>query len=724
MERMTKDVINEQYQLITRLLEAKRLNEALAQIEGYLYSGRLETKLPELHALKTSYQYMLQYMRQGSKDPERYNFHRQLIAKAYELAEHIHIELLDEIEPTFFHHTRMHWRTNPFPWGWRRMVHELEHLSGELEEAFLGKDENLNAIQKKHEACLSAIVMLIWCNDRWSADDEQEALDMLASESFRKPDTCLLISAVTLSAIECFDERKVNFLIEASNYREQELAQRGYVGLVLVIQRHATRIHLYSALEARLSMTFDAKILTDIYIQLLYSQESKKIERMMNEEIMPEMIKTAQSLRNQERNWEKEDLEENDVNPDWELAFSPEFNDKIRELGEMHQSGADIYLSAFSQMRRHPFFGKAENWLYMFDPMHSSISGLFKDDSDYHKNPVYILLSLGKFCNSDKYSFCFSLQMAPTNALSALMSRFSSEMDDDDLNFYQKRNLQSSVISNRYIHDLYRFFTVSTFKSESFNFFEERIALHRLPILKDVFDEEELINVANFLFQKERTDEALDIYRLLIDNQWLSHHAEIFQKAGYCLQKEKKYDQALEMYRYADAVYPENIWTVRHIATCYRLTKQYLPAIDAYRRVESVEPENLNTLIQLGNCYTEAHQITDALKYFFKVEFLDENNVRAWRGIAWCSLVVGKYQQAMKYYRKLLADKPSTTDYLNAGHTAWLMKEIEETIQYYDKAVERCGSKDAFLQLFDKDRDILIKQGIAEEDIPLMMDLI
>ncbi len=42
----------------------------------------------------------------------------------------------------------------------------------------------------------------------------------------------------------------------------------------------------------------------------------------------------------------------------------------------------------------------------------------------------------------------------------------------------------------------------------------------------------------------------------------------------------------------------------------------------------------------------------------------------------------------------------------------------------YSKAAELGEGRDAFIEAFKKDAPFLLEQGIAEEDIPLMLDLI
>lgn len=64
--------IQEQYQLIAQLLESKRLGEALTQLDAFLQSGGNWQLSNKLEQIKLSYQYMLQYMKQGTTDPERH----------------------------------------------------------------------------------------------------------------------------------------------------------------------------------------------------------------------------------------------------------------------------------------------------------------------------------------------------------------------------------------------------------------------------------------------------------------------------------------------------------------------------------------------------------------------------------------------------------------------------------------------------------------------------
>ena len=78
----------------------------------------------------------------------------------------------------------------------------------------------------------------------------------------------------------------------------------------------------------------------------------------------------------------------------------------------------------------------------------------------------------------------------------------------------------------------------------------------------------------------------------------------------------------------------------------------------------------------------------------------------------------------MKYYEKILESKPLATDYLNAGHVAWGLGNLEKAVELYSQAASESSNRETFLEMFSKDKETLIKQGIEEKEIPLMLDLI
>lgn len=731
---MNEQAIQEQYQHIVSLLEQKRLKEAQIQLEAFLWNCNDWTLRNRLEQAKVSYQYMLQYMRQGVNDPERQKLYRQLLAETRELAEQARISLLDEVSTHYYHALHKNKRNMAAGYGMSSWLKVLESFPDDMAVCQLMPDnkQSLDSALQRHEETAQYLFLTTWGNSGWTAEEEQEARMYLESELLPVNDLCLFTGAVLLSLMECFDPRKFSWLLDAATHADTQVSQRALVIIAIVLHIHPNRLWLYPELEARLSLLNEdgsfGKQLNRVYIQLLRSQETEKIDKKMREEIIPEMMKNVSIMRNMKYGFE-ENMDEDDRNPDWEKAFEESgLGDKIREMNELQLEGADVYMSTFAQLKSYPFFQNPHNWFYPFDMQHSGIIREFGLKPTGDNAILSLILQSGFFCNSDKYSLCFTMAHIPQAQRNMMLSQMTSQdlnelMDESKSSGLRQYAQRPDVISNQYIHDLYRFFKLSQRRHEFRDIFKEEIALHRIPALKDILRKPELlVTIADFHFRKEHPAEALGIYQEVIDMNYAD--ADIFQKTGYCLQKEKRYKEAISAYRKADVLKPDHIWTIRHLATCYRQLRDFASALEYYRKVEAMQPENRNVTFFIGSCLAEQERYEEALQCFFKLDLMENDCIKAWRAIGWCSFVSGKSEQAMRYYEKVLALKPIATDYLNAGHVALRLGNMEKAAELYGKAASESGNQETFLDIFDKDKETLIKLGIDENDIPLIRDLV
>lgn len=731
---MNEQAIQEQYQHIVSLLEQKRLKEAQIQLEAFLWNCNDWTLRNRLEQAKVSYQYMLQYMRQGVNDPERQKLYRQLLAETRELAEQARISLLDEVSTHYYHALHKNKRNMEAGYGMSSWLKVLESFPDDMAVCQLMPDnkQSLDSALQRHEETAQYLFLTTWGNSGWTAEEEREARMYLESELLPVNDLCLFTGAVLLSLMECFDPRKFSWLLDAATHADTQVSQRALVIIAIVLHIHPNRLWLYPELEARLSLLNEdgsfGKQLNRVYIQLLRSQETEKIDKKMREEIIPEMMKNVSIMRNMKYGFE-ENMDEDDRNPDWEKAFEESgLGDKIREMNELQLEGADVYMSTFAQLKSYPFFQNPHNWFYPFDMQHSGIIREFGLKPTGDNAILSLILQSGFFCNSDKYSLCFTMAHIPQAQRNMMLSQMTSQdlnelMDESKSSGLRQYAQRPDVISNQYIHDLYRFFKLSQRRHEFRDIFKEEIALHRIPALKDILRKPELlVTIADFHFRKEHPAEALGIYQEVIDMNYAD--ADIFQKTGYCLQKEKRYKEAISAYRKADVLKPDHIWTIRHLATCYRQLRDFASALEYYRKVEAMQPENRNVTFFIGSCLAEQERYEEALQCFFKLDLMENDCIKAWRAIGWCSFVSGKSEQAMRYYEKVLALKPIATDYLNAGHVALQLGNMEKAAELYGKAASESGNRETFLDMFDKDKETLIKLGIDENDIPLIRDLV
>ena len=723
---------------IIKLLDQYRLKEALSQMTGYATHTSDWQLKNELEALQTSYDLMLQYTSKGMKDPNKVEIYHKMLRTAYELTDRIHIAVQATQNYGAYYDTMRTFVQSP-PHSYAELQMQLEAYTEDMATAPLiytteaKRNEEMDAMRKRHETAVDELFEKIWVSTRWSESEYAEAQILFNSLLIQVNDLSIMVSAVTMSLLQIFDIRKFMFLLNAYTHQDTMLNQRAIAGIALTCYYYEKRILQYPEAVSRINElnenTEFIKNLHHIQIQLLQSsRETRKIDKKMREEIIPEMMRNVNIMRNMKFGFE-ENPEENDLNPDWEKAFeSSGLGDKIREMNELQLEGADVYMSTFAQLKTYPFFKEPYNWFYPFDMHHSSIIKEFGFKPTGDNAILSLILQSGFFCNSDKYSLCFTMAHIPQSQRTMMLSQMTSQdldalMDESKSSALRQYAERPDVISNQYVHDLYRFFKLSQRRHEFRDIFKEEIALHRIPALKDILCKPELlITIADFHFRKEHPAEALELYKELIA---LNHaNADIFQKAGYCLQKEKRYKEAIDAYLKADVLKPDHVWTIRHLATCYRQIRDFASALEYYKKVEAIQPENHNILFYAGSCLAELERYEEALQYFFKLDFIESNCIKAWRAIGWCSFVNGKYEQAMKYYEKILASKPLAADYLNAGHVAWRTGKIEKAAELYSKAALEYGGQEIFREMFGKDKETLVRQGISEKDIPLMMDLV
>lgn len=617
---MNEKNIQEQYNHIVLLLKQKRLKEAQSQLQAFLWNANNWELQNRLEQAQTSYQYMLQYMKQGTEDPERHKLYTRLLAETWEIADQTRLSLLENVSSRYYIWLRKGCKYPVPVQSPGEILKELEAYTDDMAVSLLNPSDmkTINKVIERHETAQQDIALSTWGNSAWTTTEAAEAQLYLKSELISSIDLCLFTSMVTLSLIECFDARKLSWLMDAYTHADTQVNQRALVGIAIILHCHPDRISLYPDLTARLSLLDEngnfGKQLNRVYMQLLYSKETDKINKKMQEEIIPEMIKNANAVSNIMKFDLENSSEDNDRNPDWEKVINqPEFENKMREMNELQMSGADINMSTFAHLKSYPFFQKPYNWFLPFDKRHSSIVNIYGLNLDNESSTLSFILRVGNYCNSDKYSLCLMMGSLPSQQRQQMLQQMNvqgiSEAMEDQINQYSQRSEQPETISNLYIHDIYRFFKLNQRRSEFRDPLKEDIALHKIPALKEILGKPELQKaIADFYFAQEHPIEALQIYLDLIDNNHAD--ADLFQKAGYSLQKEKRYKEAIEAYRKADVLKPDHVWTIRHLAVCYRQCGDYASALEYYKKAESIQPENKNIIFAIGSCLAEQERTT------------------------------------------------------------------------------------------------------------------
>ncbi|MBQ8519803.1 MAG: tetratricopeptide repeat protein [Bacteroides sp.] len=724
---------------IYTLLKSERLKEALVQLEAICTQApdwKLRSKVEEL---KTAYGYMLQYARQGVQDPNREKMRRQMRRTAYELTDWADIALqTPRSGDVYYQHLRTY-QQHPAS-SYTELQMRLEAYTediGTVSILYADKQHRQTETEKicrRHEEALNELFNKTWTHLFWNEAEAEEVQQITDSLLIASNDKAVLVSAVMMSLLYLFDERKVSFLLKNCVHEDVQVSQRSLVGLVIVADRYRERIQLYPSLLSQFHLLHDndtfRRHLFTVQMQLLMTRETSKITKKMNEDIIPGIMKAAKMGKEKISFEQKED--EVDINPEWEEWIDKSgVSDKIREMGNLQIEGADIYMSTFVMLKSFPFFNHVSHWFYPFDMNQADMLPITQKLGTHWLNTFSIMMETDIFCNSDKYSFCLTLANMPFASQEQAFQQMTAQMHadgEDQAKLQQRLNYSKNAknISRQYIQDLYRFskIWVSKHYSSGNDLFASAFCLWENPLVNtSLLQKEYLKGLADFLFHKGHHDDASTLYMKLAEVE--NGNVEIYQKIGYIQQKKKQYKNAIRTYEHANLLASDNVWTLKHLAQCHKFSYNYEQALSYYKQVEQVLPDDLNITQQTGECLVRLERYEEALAYFYKVEYLEKNPLQARRAIAWCSFCIGRYEEALKYYRLLLQEEhPQKQDWLNAGHVHWVKGNMEQAIAHYAEARKLCKDHTEFITFMEEDMERLTASGISAEDIRILLDLL
>ncbi len=729
---MEEKRINEIHRKAGILLREKRLKQAIVLIAEEIESLGNWELCTRFHKLRQVYEYMLEYMCKGVADPNRAALHSEIIGELFLLNDEIAAARLSEHSISVYCQMRRKFKDEKRLGEYHRKLRELS-VNRMLVEMMPDKDkESSRELLCRHEAVSNEFFMYIFSRGAWTNSEFAEAGELLSDLETDLNDKALFVSAVTMSLMKIFDPLKAVLLCEACNSEEVLVASRALVGLAMVSYINSYRIAYYPDLKSRIELLgenpgFVARLL-NVQMLLFRSRETQKIDRKMREEIIPTMLKNP-NIRNVKLGFDLEkDFEQEGMNPEWESWFDKDdIKSKLDEMAQWQIEGADVYMSTFSQLKHYPFFNEMPNWFRPFD-MHNSAVSLFAAGNGKADSSIIAksLFESGFFCNSDKYSFCFTFQQVPEEQRSMLMQQIEGQ-NEDIKGIVLPRKSEEEFLSKQYVQDLYRFFKLASFKKE----FVDPFTLS-LNLLEDVCLGRHLKNcgtlleIFRYLVKKEYYSEAFQIGRDIEKSAGQNDcEAQFYQQMGYCKQKTSEYDEALKYYHKADIVSSDNLWTIRHIAQCYRMNHDLKSALQYYLQAEQLSPENRTVLTQTGELLAALKKYDEAFKRFFKVEYLEPQSHRTWRAIAWYSFVTDNYERARKYYGKLLAS-PSRNmqDWLNAAHVELVSSNSALAIEYYRNAFTLCADGDEFSEALFADRKVLLSKGVDMTELAIIRDAV
>jgi tetratricopeptide (TPR) repeat protein len=586
----------------------------------------------------------------------------------------------------------------------------------------------------KHTELIRKIFNHLWLTDYYGEAEDSLVRIIMSSGKFRWFESSLFVSAITLSALRTFQAEKLFCLIGFYEAGLDQVIERALSGLILNLHYYNSRILLYPEIISKITeMSKESRFREHcriIILQTIRSRETENLSKKLNDEILPKVAKLRPRIE------EKLDLDNilpkdkyEEKNPDWSEMFSDseEIFKTMEELTNLQMEGADVYMSAFANLKHFDFFKDFHNWFVPFYPDHEIINEIFHDEilGPGTNELAEALYKTPFICNSDKYSLLLNLKYLPSSQKTMMLKVFRMELDGlqqlegEEAATDPYRSFRTNV--TQYLQDIYRFFKLSPYRKEFEDIFSGKLDIYNSEVFRITCNAHEAeAGLADYFFSKNYYSDALDLFLRMAKEK--PDDSQLYEKIAFCYQQEETYEEALRYYQRAELI-DRKIWTLKKIGLCLRRLGRKEEALDYYLQSGSMDPEDMHTAIMTGHCYLDLRDYENALKYYFRVEYTDPGNLKILRPIAFCYFAQGRFSDSEKYYERLSSGKLNAHDYINKGHLSLCRGKKKEAIDFYRLGINSGEiSMEEFMTTFEEDQPLLLSLGVNREDLPILLD--
>ena len=658
----------------------KSLAEYINSLKNQLYSIENWELTESVEQIADTYRAMLQFMAKGVNDPNAPQMQSQLWTKALSLQQRIN---------------RLRWLKDKPSSRYSTMCREVQgtDISSVI--------TRLELTQDARQIETDSMLLFKWAltSDQWKSSDYELCMRLLTSDDIADKPKAVFIAAVMLSNLEYYDERKLLLLLDAYLLDNLMLSQRALVGIVLSLKKNAELIERSTEIQSRLEIFFgDDTFVRDTYkilIQLQISSQTDKVASKIRQDIMPTIVKGSAALKRQMGMLEiNEKMTEKGENPEW-LPNSEENDskaeEKIREMTEMHLNGDDVYMATFAFLKGYKFFNEMAHWFTPFTIDDPALAGIEETMKEHSGRYVKALLNNSPFCDSDKFSLCMLTNSLGSSGFDAIASQMEAQMADLDeqekaeiLDEKSKKTIKSWDYSKSYIFDLYRFYNISTFKTEFYDpFYKSQLFIFSPLDIYPLRPLTEHTEHADFLMRKEYYSNALDEFLQYM--QKCEHTAELMQKIGFCYQKQENWEEAKKYYILADGIKPDSKWTLSHLGKVSLMSDDYVKAMESYRQLCEIDSENVHYMLRYAEAQQKAGELNGAVSTLYKAYYLSPDSERVRQLLGLCLMLSGEQDKGIS-----MLDNPmdKAIAYMVTGKNAEAFSSLKTAYELADDKKE------------------------------------
>jgi len=731
----------QQHKRLCSFVSDKKIKQSLDILSDMITNASSGDMRDEYDNIEMTYRNMLTYTIDGIQDPERNKIYLKLIQSILSLSDKVRQDILSHYSGWQTYWVKQQ-AEKEFKLSGRTIVETVDDLmfKSELDEWLkLSNDITPNPdseISKKHRQLIKNIFNHLWLTDHYGEAENSLINIIINSGKFRWYEASIFTTAITLSSFRIWQSEKLFHLINLYESGQEQVMERALSGLILNLHYYNERILLYPEITERITnMSLESKFREHcrmIVLQIIRSRETESLSRKLQDEILPQVARLRPRIE------DKLDLDNilpkdtnEEKNPDWAEMFSDseEIFKTMEELTKLQMEGADVYMSAFANMKHFDFFKDFQNWFVPFYPDHETVDEIYRDEilGPGTNELAEALYKTPFICNSDKYSLLLNLKHLPSAQKSMMLKVFRMELEgleqlkDEDSGTDPYKIFRTNI--TQYLQDFYRFFKLSPYKKEFEDLFIGKLDIYNSEFFRMTCNANEAeAGLADYFFSKNFYSDALQLFLKQVSEK--PSDVQLYEKIAYCYQENTDYEEALKFYRRAELI-DRKVWTIKKIGLCLRRLGRNEEALEYYLQASDLEPENIHTVIMIAHCHIDLKNFEQALKYYFKVEYKEPGNLKILRPIAFCYFALGRFDESEKYYDRLSDGKLSAHDLINKGHLALCRGKKREAVDLYKQSIISGElTKEQFISIFTEDKDLLMTLGVSRDDLPIFLDYI
>ena len=707
----------------------RRLSNAIEVLEQLYVQRPSLMGHSEFEAIKTDYQLMVDYMGRGFSDSHRESLYSTLLQRLYRVAADLEISWRCKNVSAYVNSFRVIDHLNTSHDFVRTVlesfVSDIAMLSLQSEET---REQKSTELYDRHQTFMNRLFSALWTSCQWTDDDCKFYTELLLSPTVMSTDQQVIVSAISLGAMNQFDINKFKTLVNVyQQATDEHVRQRALVGWVLAVFEGMDIFPEQDTLIRELceNPTITRELLT-LQIQFFYSKDAEKDNDKIQRDIMPDIMRNSNLTIGRLGIMEKEeDAIESILHQDADEKRMEQMEEKVRKMMDMQKQGSDIYFGGFSQMKRFPFFNDMVNWFTPFYLNHPALRPVISKLGD--TKFLNTLMERSNFCESDRYSFAFALEQIINQLPSDIKEVIGSDAMLGPL--AESDDVEDAIsIRRTYLQDLYRFFRLYHTANDFINPFEDN---GKGDFVADTF----------FFTYKSFMGTGLDDVKLrlashLYKHQQMTELAELlttFQSAdpryailmGYTNIHMGKAEFAYQFFDYALKAEPDNQWALKGKARAALDAEDYKTAEEVYTELLKLEPGHKNYTMNRCVALLKLGRTSEVREELFRLDYQYPEDMNVKRVLAWAMLSDNSLDKASQLYDTLLTSTPAHEDYLNAGYCQWAMGNVQRAVELFREWMVKSGkSTEQLLEEFRSDADTLEMYGISETDCFLMLSLV